>query len=252
MEKRSITNLLLGLGIAFMVLGAGAGIALNYKSIASTVNGWMGDAQKVTFTNLDKKADLYSGDSHVVVKDGVFTLANNTAAEIRAYIYSSPKNPGTLFSVYTALTFCALDSLDSAITGSMAEPFKPAAKINVPVTVSGVSKVYFQGNSFCLYGGDSFINGSSAISLLCPAGASAYVKDLMTVDLAPLGYSNDVKAAASVWEKLNKGEYFEGDKTFTKGEIKKAISDYEADQKAASTSAASTASASAAASSKAA
>jgi len=249
---QKVINGLLIAGVA-LTLAATITVGVAQKdSIKAAVNGMLGDNEKVAFTNLDKKADLYSDDSHVVVKDGVFTLTNNTAAEIKAIIYSGPKKDGISNLVYTALTFCALDSLDSAIYASSGPGFyiKPAEKINVPVSVSGISKI-FPGNTntFTLYGGASFTYGASPVRLSCPAGASAYVKDLMTVDLAPLGYVNDAKAAGAVWEKLNEGQYFEGDKTFTKGQIKAAIADYDEEQAAlkASVAASSAAASSAAA-----
>jgi len=259
MEKRSLTNLLLGVVIFGMVAGAGVGIALNYKSVASTVNGWMGDAQKVTFTQIVKKANYgfnasYTGiEWNATEKDGVFTIDNSAGTTAMA-VYGTGYRGGSVYFEKGAhdlngfaIYYFSVKALSTKVVGSSVITYLgPNSTFSCTTSELNVWKKA----STCVLNVSGYFSyydmGTKAL-----AGDVLKFGDYQLVDLSPLGLWN-VSEACAVFEKLTKGEYFEGDKTFTKGEIKKAISDYEAEQKAASTSVASTASASAAASSNAA
>lgn len=221
------------------------------KQIAENVNGMLGDNEKVTFTQIIKKEayGLHSGSNvrwNATLKDGVFSL-DNTAGTA-----SLPVNKDTVYSNIFfetashdmngyAIYYFSLKALSTKVLGSKAglmlcnQPLdaKPA-ELNVwtmasscVVNSSGYASYYLQGTN-------------------AAAGDLLKFGDFQIVNVSSLGLW-DTSEACAVFDKLTKGEYFEGDKTFTKGEIKKAIADYEAEQKALASSAAAVAASSVAA-----
>lgn len=266
MEKRSLTNLLLGTALGFMAIGAAAGIALNYSSIASTVNGWMGDGEKVTFTQIVKAADIkqlsaksiewkngtYYGSPSAAdgtltsIEKGAITVdAKNFVAGISetnagGYSYDLGTNP-FLHTGSFSLNYYSYEILSTKAVGSAicsVTNYDPPAEGGFETAPTDTLNVWKRVDRASV---DSFLNYPT-VYVAAKATDVVQAKNFMIVDIAGLGIT-DKTEANEVFKSLIKDDYFEGDKSFTKGEIKKAIADYEDAQKAIASSAASTSSA---------
>ena len=207
----------------------------------------LGDNEKVTFVQELKAADLKT-EGITDLKDGVLTLKST----------SSPGGPAELIDListsHNGATFFYRSSeivstkVAGAFFGDNAGNFRctlgePTAEVNVWKVCSAVA------NKSATNGLPSYtVSLSLGTVVSVPAGDVCKVRNSMFVDIRGLGVSDTVEAKA-VWEKLNKYEYFEGEKSFTKGQIKAAIADYEKEQAAlkASVAAGSAAASSAAA-----
>lgn len=258
MEKRTVTNLLLGVMICGMALGAGAGIALNWKNITETVNGWAGDNGTIALNQLVKNKNVSIPSNDVsgatlnitagctaAAKDGqlVFTNTNTVAKDVISNIYfESEAHDMTGYNVW----YIAYKQMSAKAVGSRfnlaygADTTYPGTLLNkntVELNVWGSLSAAFTAAQFATY-------KCSSVNVV--AGDVYSVKDFEVVNLSPMGIY-DVTEAKAVYEKLRGETRFEGEKKFKKSEVKKAISDYEAEQAkaAAATSSAATSSAAA-------
>lgn len=232
--------------IVVLLLAVAAGVtavAVAQKNqIAGAVNGMLGDNEKVTFTQSLKVSDLKASDANGSFDNGVFTVENasGTSKKVGAFTVSYFQPHRFFFSSFKAVSTKALGS-GVYLSGGPGEYFAVTSELNVWKTISGSYNDYRNyddsfTNSFAFPSLGNYSSLSSKGFFAAP-GDVAKFKDFMFVDLSPLGL-HDSSEAFSVWAKLAGADYFEGDKTFTKGQIKKAIADWEAEQKALAASAA--------------
>lgn len=199
-----------------------------------------GDYEKVSFEQVVKKKNyqaVFSSSSYGfngTLKDGVYTV-DNTGGSANKFFYTGSSYSGQTFIFDKEIHdmsgfgvwYCSYTERSEKVAGSKAgfalgNNTKPTSAVNVWETYSEVRA----GSSY------SFmfdVPGSYAVP-----GDVFDVTDITLVNISALGIFVPAEAKA-VWEDLTDKGYFEGEKSFTKGEIKKAIADYE-DAQAASSS----------------
>lgn len=236
--QRVVNGVLIALAALACVGVAAVGVA-DRNAISAVYNGILGDNEKVTFSQSLSPSHILVPSAFAGVvscSDGVVNLKNagstNFSTPSVSYDrgYSPVLSPSRfyLFS-YDVVGFTTGDEEVSLSVGVYddASVFKNV----VDVMPEGAKPNVWQQRFVDVF---PAVGRFGLRDLFCKASSSGAIRNLMLVDVTSLGLLSEVqsKERCAVWGKLAGTEYFEGDKAFTKGEIRKAVADYEAEQAA--------------------
>jgi hypothetical protein len=233
---QKVINGLLIAGVA-LTLAATITVGVSQKdNIKAALNGMLGDNERVTFTQtLSPSHFLLQKDAMVTLSAGVLTVKgyeNQAYESVNVLIYDPDFSPLLKSGVHYAIFAQAV-----GFTTGDEEAFLELCYGNPAQLLYTIMPEGAKPNVWSDFEGDVCLSQDSRLNfntLVCNAKCSGAFRNFQCIDLSGLGLvgSRLEYERLCVWKKLAGTEYFEGDKTFTKGQIKAAIADYEKEQDA--------------------